>query len=124
MKTPLWVIDFYTDEDGHNPVQAYVESLPAKAQAKILHVLTLLETFGIQLREPHTKALTGYRNLFELRIKQGSDIYRVFYFHWIDQHFVLLHGFTKKSNQTPRTEIAKALKRRDNYLNRLEAPHS
>jgi len=48
--------------------------------------------------------------LWELRIKQASDISRIFYFAEVDHSFVLLHGFVKKSQKTPRKESDKAKK--------------
>ena len=69
--------------------------MPKKDQAKILREIDLLEQFGISLVMPHVKmARTDY--LWELRVKQGSNNYRVFYFTMKQGRLVLLHAFRKK----------------------------
>ncbi len=113
-----WKVDFYTTKEGCSPVEDFILSLPAKDQVKLLDVIQLLEDNGIYLRGPHSKSLTGHKGLFELRSKQGHDIQRVFYFHFVENTFVLLHGFTKKGQKTPEKEIQIALRRRKDYFER------
>lgn len=43
-------------------------------------------------------------NLYELRSKVSSNIQRVFYFHVVDNRYVITHGFTKKTDKTPENE--------------------
>jgi len=85
---------------------------------KLLKVITLLEEFGNELREPYSKALGN--GIFELRVKQGSNITRVLYFFIVGQKIILTNGFVKKSQETPFTEITKAQKHRTDYLSRKE----
>ncbi|MHB1682029.1 MAG: type II toxin-antitoxin system RelE/ParE family toxin [Bacilli bacterium] len=33
-------------------------------------------------------------------MKHGNNIFRIFFFTWIDQKLVMLHGFTKKTAKT------------------------
>jgi len=58
--------------------------------------------------------------MWELRIKSGSDISRIFYFAYVNNTFVLLHGFIKKSNKTPTRELDRAISYMNNYLERSE----
>ncbi len=58
----------------------FILSLPVKMQAKILRTINLLKEFGYSLSEPHSKKLKSIDGVFELRIKLGSDICRLFYF--------------------------------------------
>ncbi|WP_367949861.1 type II toxin-antitoxin system RelE/ParE family toxin [uncultured Ruminococcus sp.] len=58
--------------------------------------------------------------MFEIRNKVGNDITRIFYFFVIGQKIILTNGFIKKTQKTPKTEIALAKKYRNNYLNREE----
>ena len=67
-----------------------------------INTLDLLEMNGPLLREPYSKPLEN--RIFELRIKQGSDITRVLYFFIIGKKAVLTNGFVKKSQKTPKTE--------------------
>ena len=71
----------------------------------------MLEKFGINLTEPYVKPIEGdkYKGLWELRIQQGNNISRIFYFLSIENTFVLLHGFLKKSQKTPKRELNLAL---------------
>lgn len=87
-------------------------------RAKLLVELDLLEENGPQLREPYSKHLED--GIFELRAKQGSDITRVLYFFFVGKKIVLTNGFTKKTQKTPRTEIAAAKKYRAEYIERKE----
>ncbi|MBQ6259576.1 MAG: type II toxin-antitoxin system RelE/ParE family toxin, partial [Lachnospiraceae bacterium] len=41
-----------------------------------------------------------------------------FFFYWKDNTFVLLHYFVKKSQKTPKKEIEKAKRNRDDWLKR------
>ncbi len=74
-----------------------------------------LETFGIELKEPFVKYIGD--KLFELRAKDPEGIYRVLYFAAAERRFIMLHGFTKKTQKTPRKEIEIALKRKKEFLN-------
>jgi len=55
--------------------------------------------------------------LYEIRIQQGSDIYRIFCFFDQGQLVVLANGFQKKTQKTPKQEIEKALKIKEEYFN-------
>ncbi len=117
-----WNIELYTDNKGKSPILDFVKSLPAKHRAKVYREIDLLEQLGINLQYPHTRKMQGYedKKLWELRIKFGSDISRVFYFLYHNNTFVLLHGFIKKSDKTPQREINKALSNLDDYIERSE----
>lgn len=51
--------------------------------------------------------------IYEIRIEAGSNIYRIFSFFDDNKLVILLHGFRKKTQKTPRKEIdqAKILRR-------------
>jgi len=53
--------------------------------------------------------------IYEIRIKSGNNIYRVFSFFDEGKLIILLHGFTKKTQKLPRKEIDKAVKLRRVY---------
>jgi phage-related protein len=78
----------------------------------------LLENNGFELREPHSKHLID--GIFELRAKVGSNISRVLYFFIIGNRAILTHGFVKKTDKTPPSEIDKAKDYRNEYLNRKD----
>ena len=97
-------------------VAEFLESLPPKHQSKAFREIDLLEEFGNGLKEPYVKHIEG--EIWELRIKFASDISRIFYFTWQEETVVLLHGFIKKTQRTPRAEIEVARKRAEDYKQR------
>jgi phage-related protein len=54
------------------------------------------------------KHLEGTDGIYEMRVKVGSDIYRIFCFFDQGQLIILLNGFQKKKDKTPRQEIIRA----------------
>ena len=53
--------------------------------------------------------------IYEIRIKSGNNIYRIFSFFDEGKLVILLHGFTKKTQKLPRKEITKAIRLRKKY---------
>ena len=78
--------------------------------------IKLLEEKGNQLREPYSKPLGD--GIFELRAKVGTDISRVLYFFYYQGRIILTHGFVKKAQKTPPSEIEKAKKYRKDFIER------
>ena len=117
-----WQVEYYKKENGTIPVLEYLLTLPPKLRAKAFSEIELLEKHGSDLREPYTKPIKGdkYKDLFELRIKFSSDISRIFYFTFRNNTFVLLHGFTKKTDKTPPTELERALRYKEDYERRCD----
>lgn len=113
------MIRYYWLPNGKAPVAEYIQKLDKKMQSKTLRSIALLEHFGCDLREPDSKHIED--GIFELRTTMGSQAGRVFYFFFSEGDIVLTHGFLKKSQKTPRREIERAKRYRDDYLNRKEA---
>lgn len=111
-------VDFFIKENGDCPVREFLASLDKKMRAKLLMDIDLLEENGPLLREPYSKHLDD--GIFEIRVKQGSDITRVLYFFFVGKKIILTNGFTKKTQKTPQSEIATAKKYRAEYLERKE----
>jgi len=117
-----WQVEYYKKENGNIPVLDYLLSLDAKIRAKAFSEIELLEKYGSELREPYVKPLKGtqYKGLFELRVKFASNISRIFYFAYRQNTFVLLHGFTKKTEITPQRELERALRYKEDYERRCD----
>jgi phage-related protein len=106
----MWSVVFYQDSHGKCPPVEFIEALPVKEQAKVRNALRLLQEFGTYLKMPHAKPVQG--KLWELR--PGGI--RLFYFAYIHQQFVILHGFRKQSMKAPVKEINIALRRMQELL--------
>lgn len=66
------------------------------------------------LEEPYAKKLTGYKQLFEIRIKHKGQ-WRAVYAYLMGAQIVILSVFAKKTQQTPKYELLKALYRLKTY---------
>ena len=85
-----------------------------EVQNKIDWVIGLVRTLRI-VPEKFFKHLEGTDGLFEIRIKSGSNIFRIFCFFDEGNLIILLNGFQKKSSKTPRKEIEKAERLKQRY---------
>ena len=112
----MWNIEYYQSEAGRSPVAEFIDSLEATAKARVARTLDLLEEFGIELGMPYAKHLE--EQLWELRVRQARNRYRIIYFLVSGQKFVLLHGFSKKTCPVPRSDLETAERRLDDYLSR------
>jgi phage-related protein len=92
-----------------NHFEDFLIKQPKKVQNKIFKVIEAIETLE-RVPSNYLKALTGTDGLYEARIKLASDIWRVFCFFDKGKLVILLNGFTKKTQKTPKKEIDKALK--------------
>lgn len=81
-------------------------------QKKIDYVLQIIITVE-QIPQKFFKHIED--GIYEIRIKSGSDIYRLFSFFDEGKLVILLHGFTKKTQKLPRKEIEKAIRLRRAY---------
>ena len=100
----MWTISFY-----HTKVHKEIKEWPVGIYADFLRLVAMMEKYGTDLRMPHSRALG--RGLFELRCKGKEGIGRAFYCTEINQHIVILHSIIKKTEQTPREDMALARKR-------------
>jgi len=118
LQKPNFNVDFYDLADGTKPAGDFLLGLPMKMRAKITRTISMLESGGTALREPHSKHLDD--GIFELRAKVGSDITRVLYFFVIGRRIIITHGFVKKTDKTSPGEIKKAKQYRHEFLSREE----
>lgn len=87
-----------------------------KVRDKIIWTLELIEDVE-KIPETYLKHLGNTDGLFEIRVQQGSDIFRIFCFFDHEKLVILMNGFQKKSQKTPKKEIDKALKIKEDYEN-------
>ena len=87
-----------------------------KVKAKIIWTIELIEELE-RVPETYLKHLESTSGLYEIRIKQGTNIFRIFCFFDKGKLIVLTSGFQKKTQKTPKKEIEKALKIKEEYEN-------
>lgn len=99
-----WTIEYYSQH-----VQEWVGNMPTGIRAAYARLANLLIEFGMDLRLPHSRAMGN--GLFELRPKGKEGIARVFYCTLVGKRIVILHGFIKKTQNTPNKELELAIRR-------------
>lgn len=113
---------FYKTRSGKQPVFDYMEELSLKkdkdSRIKLHNIqddILELKTYGKYAGEPTMKHLDG--EIWELR----PGHYRILFTEWVTNKFVLLHGFIKKTQKTPKREIDKAKLELADFLERINA---
>jgi phage-related protein len=79
----------------------FYEQLKPNVKKKFNWTLQLIATLE-KVPEKYFKHLTGSSGLFEIRVEVGSDIFRVFSFFDKGQLIILVNGFQKKTQKTPK----------------------
>lgn len=104
-------VHFYRNEQGEEPVRDYLNELVKKKDKdsriklnKIRDYVKILRIYGTRAGEPYVKHIDG--DIWELRPLRD----RIFFVAWINDSFVLLHQFMKKTQKTPKREIKQAQK--------------
>lgn len=99
--------------------EKFLLALEKKVQDKIFKIIEAIETLE-RVPTNYLKHIEGAKGLYEARVKLGSNIWRVFCFFDSGKLVILLNGFQKKSQKTPKNEIEKAKKLMQEYLNDKE----
>lgn len=79
-----------------------------KVQDKIFKIIEAIETLE-RVPANYLKSMEGTNGLYEARIQLASNIWRVFCFFDNGKLVILLNGFQKKTQKTPKKELEKAL---------------
>ena len=85
-----------------------------KVRDKILWTFRIIETQK-QIPTDYLKHIEGTDGLYEIRVQQSSDIFRIFCFFDEGKLVVLANSFQKKTQKIPKSEIEKALKIKEEY---------
>ncbi len=90
-----------------------------KVKDKIIWTFCLIEELD-RIPETYLKHIENTSGLYEIRVQQGSDVFRVFCFFDEGKLVVITNGFQKKSQKTPKHEIERALKIKEEYEDEKE----
>ncbi len=110
-------VNFYRTESGRCPVEEFLNSLTGKQTQKVAWVLQLVEELDVVPRQ-YFKKLINTDDIWEVRVQFGGNIFRLLGFFDGNELIVLTGGFVKKTQKTPRQEIATAEQRKRNYFGR------
>lgn len=111
-----WRVIYFISASGENPVSKFIDSCSKSQQVKILRILKHLQEYGLQAAIQHLKKLTG-TPFWEIRVL-GKDNIRIIYVLQTEKTIVLLHGFFKKKQKTPKKEIEICYQRYEELLTR------
>lgn len=104
---PILSVRFFATDARSEPVREWLKGLSAQDRKTIGEDIKTVQ-FGWPLGMPLVDHLEG--DIWEVRIKLDNRIARVLFV--IDKHtMILLHGFIKKSQKTPKPEIDLAKQR-------------
>jgi phage-related protein len=73
-----------------------------------------------QIPAKYFSSIVGVRGLYEIRVEEGGNIYRIFCCMDEGNLVVLFNGFQKKSQKTPPEEIARATRIMNDYFRKKE----
>lgn len=91
-------------------VKAELDALPADMRAYFERIVRLVNTVGLErVHEPYIKHLED--QLWEMRLHGRSGIARALCITAVGRRVVILRVFVKKTQKTPRREIALARQR-------------
>ncbi|OFX34149.1 MAG: addiction module toxin RelE [Bacteroidetes bacterium GWA2_32_17] len=93
----------------------FLSKQTVKVQNKIYKILEIVE-FQQQIPTRFLKHIEGTHGLYETRFSLGSDIWRVFCFFDEGRLVILLNGFQKKTQKTPKSEIDLAIRLKYEYF--------
>ncbi|MCX5818403.1 MAG: type II toxin-antitoxin system RelE/ParE family toxin [Deltaproteobacteria bacterium] len=113
----MYNLIFYTTERGDSPLDDFLDGLGIKARAKVAAYLSLLEEQGPNLKRPYADIVRG--KIRELRIHYSSNQYRILYFFQMPDQIVLVHAFSKKTQQLKSRDIELAEKRMEDWMRRF-----
>ncbi|MFT4926005.1 MAG: phage-related protein [Phenylobacterium sp.] len=112
-------INFYTTENGRCPVIEFLNTLTDKETQKVTWVLELIKELD-NVPTSYLKKLTNTDGIWEVRAQAGNNIFRLLGFFEGANLIILNHGFQKKTQKTPKSEIKTAQRRQKDYLLRKE----
>ena len=113
-------VKFYKDSSGKSPIEEFLLKLSDNNLVLVTKTRESIEKLRNRIyhREPFSKHIE--KGLWELRVKSGTDILRIFYTFEQGRIIILLHIFVKKKQKTPTKELEIA-RNRLNELRRIES---
>lgn len=112
-----WKAEYVELENGKVPFMEFLEEMDIDAKIDILAAIDeLIEWKNNNLLIPPSKSKHLRNKIFEMRVRHKNIISRILYFFYEGQKIIFIHGFIKKTEKTPNSEIEKAEKLRNYYI--------
>ena len=108
---------FYRTKSGECPVEDFLDTLDSKHAQKVAWVMQVVEELE-QVPTTYLKKLVNTKDIWEIRVQMGSNIFRFLGFFNQGNFIVLTNGFQKKTQKTPKAEIYISEQRKQDYLER------
>lgn len=102
-----------------NYFKEFKKTLSKEVLRKLYQVLIYIMTLE-QIPSKYLKPITGVKGLFEVRVEEGGNIYRIFCCMDKGNLVILFNGFQKKTQKTPPGEIERAKKIMNEYFDQKE----
>ncbi|WP_299671346.1 type II toxin-antitoxin system RelE/ParE family toxin [uncultured Roseobacter sp.] len=101
---------FFSSESGRMPVREWLLGLSDDDRKKVGDDIRTAE-FGWPIGMPLCRAISSHKGLWEVRtnLKKGNIARVLFCAH--EGEMILLHGFIKKTQKTPKADLDTAMKR-------------
>lgn len=110
----VYRLEFYRTARGEEPVLEYIRAQIWTHRATIGRALRSLEELGHTARRPMVDYLGN--DLYELRIPVAGHQHRVLYFFHERAAIVLTSAFLKNEDKVPPEELARARRRRSEWI--------
>ena len=112
-------------EDGQDVINDFIMGLEKREAEKVVRVINLLDDLGFKrlILTEMCAGVVGSNNLWYLRAKYRSNIYRIFFFKYFIEGrevYILVHVIVKKTNRTPSADIKLAERRKNKIISELE----
>ena len=101
MRNPILEVNFYSTEQGNEPVREWLKSMSALDKKRIGEDIKTVQ-FGWPLGMPLVKHLDA--DIWEVRVNLSKSIARVL-FVINTGSMVLIHGFIKKQQKTLKSDL-------------------
>ena len=96
-------------------MEEFLDALTSKQAQKVAWVLQLIEELEV-VPTQYFKKLVNTEDIWEVRIQQGGNIFRLLGFFDGATLIILTQGFAQKSQKTPLDEIRLAESRKRDYF--------
>ena len=93
----------------------FYKNLDLNVKSKFQYVFELIKQVE-KVPKKFLSVMTGHEGLFEIRVEYQSNIYRAFCCFDKGKLIIVFNGFQKKSQKTPKKEIEKAIKLKNEYF--------